>query len=87
MKFLRIVFGCPEWARKWHILFFLLCFCIAKMPCREICKAFCRVAQRISRRFALETVISFLGIVSFSTPSVYSAVIASALTALMSKLR
>ena len=29
MKFLRIVSGCPEGARKWAHLKVLLCFCIA----------------------------------------------------------
>ena len=26
MKFLRIIFGCPEGARKWRILFFCYAF-------------------------------------------------------------
>ena len=35
MKFLRILFGCPEGAGKWRILLFLLCFCIAKISRKE----------------------------------------------------
>ena len=40
MKFLHIIFGCPEGARKWRILFFLLCFCIAKISLTEVSDIF-----------------------------------------------
>ena len=35
MKFLRIIFGCPEGAENRRILF-LLCFCIAKISLTEV---------------------------------------------------
>ena len=36
MKFLRIIFGCPEGARKWRILFFCYAFASQKEVASEM---------------------------------------------------